>query len=121
MTDCGMNSFQVQSVDRLPRRNQLNPAALLGLALLLGCCAAPQKPETRQAAREKIAPAPPIAASPVAQPSKPAPPPLPESDDWRSLFDGKTLKGWTATDFAGRGEARVADGKIILESGVMTG
>lgn len=37
------------------------------------------------------------------------------------LFDGKTLKGWKATDFAGRGEVLVKDGTIVLESGQMTG
>lgn len=41
--------------------------------------------------------------------------------NWQSLFDGKTLKGWSITDFAGRGEVRVDEGKIILETGVMTG
>jgi len=41
--------------------------------------------------------------------------------NWQSLFDGKTLKGWAITDFAGRGEVRVEDGKIILDTGVMTG
>lgn len=40
---------------------------------------------------------------------------------WRSLFDGKTLTGWKLTDFAGRGEVSVKDGKITLESGQMTG
>lgn len=37
------------------------------------------------------------------------------------IFDGKTLKGWKATDFAGRGEVLVKDGTIVLESGQMTG
>jgi hypothetical protein len=40
---------------------------------------------------------------------------------WKSLFDGKTLTGWKSTDFAGRGEVNVKEGKIILESGQMTG
>ena len=40
---------------------------------------------------------------------------------WRSLFDGKTLEGWAVTDFAGRGDVTVEDGKIVLENGVMTG
>jgi hypothetical protein len=37
------------------------------------------------------------------------------------LFDGKTLTGWAITDFAGHGEVRVEDGKLILGSGIMTG
>src|SRR5687767_15351671 len=40
---------------------------------------------------------------------------------WESLFDGKTLKGWKESDFAGRGEVKVKDGQIIMEMGVMTG
>lgn len=40
---------------------------------------------------------------------------------WESLFDGKTLKGWKATDFAGRGEVKVEKEQIIMEMGVMTG
>jgi len=38
-----------------------------------------------------------------------------------SLFDGKTLTGWAITDFAGHGEVRVEDGKLILGAGIMTG
>lgn len=37
------------------------------------------------------------------------------------LFDGKTLKGWKATDFAGKGEVRVEDGLMVLEQGYLTG
>jgi hypothetical protein len=40
---------------------------------------------------------------------------------WTSLFDGKTLAGWKSTDFAGRGDVTVKDGKITLEAGQMTG
>src|SRR5688572_30785560 len=38
-----------------------------------------------------------------------------------SLFDGKSLQGWAISDFAGRGEVKVEEGKIILGNGVMTG
>lgn len=38
-------------------------------------------------------------------------------EEWVSLFDGKTLAGWTATTFGGEGEVSVASGQIILESG----
>jgi prolyl oligopeptidase len=41
--------------------------------------------------------------------------------NWISLFDGKSLIGWKETDFAGRGQVRVEDGKLILETGLMTG
>jgi hypothetical protein len=36
---------------------------------------------------------------------------------WKSLFDGKTLEGWKITDFSGRADVKVEDGKIILEPG----
>lgn len=41
--------------------------------------------------------------------------------EWKNLFDGRTLTGWKVTDFAGRGEVNVKDGRIILETGSMTG
>jgi len=41
--------------------------------------------------------------------------------NWQSLFDGKSLAGWKETDFAGRGGIKVESGKMLLESGVMTG
>jgi hypothetical protein len=45
----------------------------------------------------------------------------PITKEWSSLFDGKTLKGWAITDFSAHGPVKVEDGKIILESGAMTG
>lgn len=35
----------------------------------------------------------------------------------QSLFDGKTLSGWTITEFGGEGEVVVKDGQIILSMG----
>jgi hypothetical protein len=40
-----------------------------------------------------------------------------EGQGWTPMFDGKTLKDWRVTDFAGRGEVRCEDGLIILEMG----
>lgn len=37
------------------------------------------------------------------------------------LFDGKTLKGWAVTDFAGHGEVHVQKGLLVLEQGYLTG
>ena len=48
-------------------------------------------------------------------------PPALKASGWKSLFDGKTLTGLKITDFAGHGEVKVDDGKLILEMGVMTG
>lgn len=36
---------------------------------------------------------------------------------WESLFDGKTLKGWKETDFAGKGEVTVEKDRIQLGLG----
>ncbi|MEW6304775.1 MAG: family 16 glycoside hydrolase [Verrucomicrobiota bacterium] len=35
----------------------------------------------------------------------------------QSLFDGKTLKGWKITDFAGGGSVEVKDGQMIVDMG----
>ena len=42
--------------------------------------------------------------------------------EWVSLFDGKTLGKWKATDFAGRADVSIKDGEILLpQGGDMTG
>src|SRR5216117_874822 len=46
-------------------------------------------------------------------------PVLSQGGDWQSLFDGKTLKGWKITDFAGHGEVNVENGQLLLHSGLM--
>ena len=38
-------------------------------------------------------------------------------DEWRKLFDGKTLAGWKSANFGGEGEVRVENGQLILEMG----
>jgi hypothetical protein len=48
-------------------------------------------------------------------------PPSLQSLGWDPLFNGKDLKGWKVSDFAGAGDARVEEGKLVLEMGVMTG
>jgi hypothetical protein len=51
-----------------------------------------------------------------------AEPPARAEADGKSLFDGKTLEGWKASDFYAPGEVRVKDGAIVIEKGkVMTG
>jgi hypothetical protein len=51
-----------------------------------------------------------IAASPVV------------AQEWHSLFDGKSLKGWQETGFTNHGEVHVEDGVIVLGAGnPMTG
>ncbi len=36
---------------------------------------------------------------------------------WRSLFDGRTLTNWKATNFGGEGDVTVTDGEIHLDFG----
>jgi hypothetical protein len=42
--------------------------------------------------------------------------------EWRSLFDGKTLTNWKSTNFGGEGKVYVENGKIMLgEGATLTG
>jgi hypothetical protein len=52
---------------------------------------------------------------------KPSSPSAKTGKDPTSLFDGKTLTGWTSSDFAGRGSVTVSNGQINLGMGHMTG
>src|SRR5258706_15298482 len=45
------------------------------------------------------------------------PPGLFEGEGWDSLFDGKSLNGWKATDFAGHGEIVCTNGLLIMNMG----
>jgi hypothetical protein len=101
-------------------RGILMPFLCLLLILLAACstshqAAAPQAastaPKTTTAASTNSSAAPISAAAPIA----------PASADTKPLFDGKTLTGWEITDFAGHGEVKVTDRKLLLGMGVMTG
>ena len=41
--------------------------------------------------------------------------------DWKKLFDGKSLQGWTEAPFRNRGVVGVKDGVLTLGQGRMTG
>lgn len=41
-----------------------------------------------------------------------------QDTNWKSLFTGKDLEGWVTNDYAGAGEVRVEEGKIIIGTGV---
>ncbi len=41
----------------------------------------------------------------------------PQSEEWRPLFDGKSLEGWRETPFSGRGKVRVESGTLYLDPG----
>jgi 3-keto-disaccharide hydrolase len=48
--------------------------------------------------------------------------PKADKTKWKSLFDGKSLKGWKTPQFGGEGKVEVKDGAIVLEQGnMMTG
>jgi hypothetical protein len=52
----------------------------------------------------------------------PADEPKAKKDDWKPLFDGKSLAGWTAADYTGGAKVHVQDGAIVMDRGVpMTG
>lgn len=41
--------------------------------------------------------------------------------EWQSLFDGKTLGGWKATEFGGSGDVEVKNGELIIHMGALLG
>ncbi len=106
-------------------------ACLLAMSALTGCTS----PESRsQPIREsasqppKTQPtAPPAAATPSQQPTS-TPAPLVNVDakfplnEWKPLFDGTSLSGWKATEFAGHGEVEFkkdlkGSPAIVIEQG----
>ena len=36
---------------------------------------------------------------------------------WNELFDGKSMRGWTSTEFGGEGEVSVRNGQLVLGQG----
>lgn len=47
---------------------------------------------------------------------------LAHAQEWKPLFDGKSMQGWRETQFTGRGKTRVDAGNLILGAGSpMTG
>src|SRR4051812_30849749 len=46
----------------------------------------------------------------------------PKEPAWKTVFDGKSLDGWTTSEFFGAGKAQVKDGSIVIEKGkIMSG
>lgn len=109
-----MNSFTCFRNIQMPPAMAIYTSAFL-IVLLSGCASVQQAPASASAQNDKKA------AADAPKAVQPSDAPVAESGKWLSLFDGKTLKGWAITDFGGRGEVKVADGKIILGSGSMTG
>ncbi len=47
-----------------------------------------------------------------------SPPPDWKAKDWQPLFDGKSLKGWKVTDFAGHAVPKIEGGHIVIPAGL---
>ena len=43
--------------------------------------------------------------------------PAAKEPEWKSLFDGKTLKNWKSTNFGGEGKVSVENGVLVLVQG----
>jgi hypothetical protein len=98
------------------------------ITVLLTACTASRETAPASAAPAPTAPTQPGAASTTLPRPAPVPPraeypfqELPEwpAGNWISLFDGRSLAGWRVTEFAGAGEVRVEEGRMILGMGAM--
>ncbi len=56
-------------------------------------------------------------ATPAKEQAKETPKAVAAKVEWTVLFDGKTLKGWTAPNFGPQGEVEVKDGAMLLNFG----
>jgi hypothetical protein len=100
--------------------------AIIVAGLLWGGCQPPAKPpeKTGQSQAKAQAQPAPVQAAPAVTAEKTEAKTAPASESGReiSLFDGKTLGQWKATDFGGQGEVSVKDGDIHMATGsYMTG
>ncbi len=108
-----------------------NLVAIIVAGLLWGGChQAAKTPESTGQSQAQAEPQPaPVQATPVqaapavtAAKTETKAAPVPETGREISLFDGKTLGQWKATDFGGQGEVSVNDGAIHMAMGsYMTG
>jgi hypothetical protein len=82
----------------------------VALSFAAGCGTSKQTPSTPSSQTAK---SPTVSSRPPAPPSSVSAP--------GTLFDGRTLTGWQATDFSDRGPVTVTNGQINLGLGYMTG
>ena len=86
-----------------------------------GCASRRANPEPRAVAPRPEAPTPqPVtnAEAKVILPPGAAKAPAPfEGEGWEAMFDGRSLRGWRATAFAGHGEVHRESGVIVLGMG----
>jgi hypothetical protein len=100
--------------------------AVIAASLLFGGCQSaaklPAGAPSSQAKTETLPEPAQTPAAPAVQKSEVEAPLPPKSAQEISLFDGKTLGQWKATDFGGQGEVSVKDGAIYMAMGsYMTG
>jgi hypothetical protein len=105
----------------------LPPLVLLAMSLWLGLFAPAGLHAAWSTAAAQILPAAQVPAatkvsqaaqvSPAAQPSPAAEPPAAVEPAWQPLFDGTTLAGWKAADFAAGGATTVTNGELRISRG----
>lgn len=111
----------------MPSQNAARFSLLLGLTLGFGFVAGCDRTEAKPAAQNAAA-APGEGESceaccavetsaPATRPAAPTTMPAEAAGEWRTLFDGKSLKNWKTGDFAGHGEPVVEDGLLFLPAG----
>jgi hypothetical protein len=105
----------------MTREHSLFVSGFFSLALIAAGCAHHEAPPMK--ASTSAASVPKTPASKPAVPPKTTPPTAAAAvtNGWSSMFDGKSLRGWKETDFAGKGAVTVEDGKLLLGMGYMTG
>lgn len=94
--------------------------AVLVVSVLLSGCAS-KDPKPAAAATQSAQPlaesnAKPSGSNQLKQAAAQPPAPF-EGAGWHSMFDGQTLAGWRATDFAGHGEVACESGLLVLNMG----
>ena len=95
--------------------------AIAAITALWGTALCAQTPGGNQPSAQKPAESK-AAAAPVKGEAQSATTAPQKEAEWKSLFDGKTLKGWAVTDFAGTGKVDIQNGQIMLHSGlILTG
>jgi hypothetical protein len=101
--------------------NQKNVAAilLLGLGVLCGCESARYQPPEALSNEAPSLPPPALSLNEVQILERGAaqPPAALDGDNWKALFDGRSLAGWQPIDFGGKARVDLRSGLIFLTRG----
>ena len=95
--------------DRLWRAVGVSVGVLVA-AGLCSCDKGGKKPDEKASEKKPPTTRPAAATQPATQP-------VVAKGQWRSLFDGKTLKGWKVPEWGGSGKVAVKDGAVHLPMG----